>query len=204
MNKYLWPFPYCRQKKYQQARQLLSETTVSSIDQEVIELSNLTHQLINVLDHLDQHRRLRNQQVQIKNRELRKDRDFIKSLLDTAQLIVLTIDKKFDISLFNDYGEQITGYNKNEVLNTNVARMFPASHWTEANIHFNELLAGHQRIAQQDAELIDKNGLIRQISWLHSRLEHDNQQAVILSVGLDMTDKKTLKNALSGWLSMTR
>ncbi len=182
--------PLLSAKKYQQARQLLSETTVSSIDQEVIELSNLTHQLINVLDHLDQHRRLRNQQVQIKNRELRKDRDFIKSLLDTAQLIVLTIDKKFDISLFNDYGEQITGYNKNEVLNTNVARMFPASHWTEANIHFNELLAGHQRIAQQDAELIDKNGLIRQISWLHSRLEHDNQQAVILSVGLDMTDKK--------------
>ncbi|HAD31060.1 MAG TPA: GGDEF domain-containing protein [Methylophaga sp.] len=182
--------PLLSAKKYQQARQLLSETTVSSIDQEVIELSNLTHQLINVLDHLDQHRRLRNQQVQIKNRELRKDRDFIKSLLDTAQLIVLTIDKKFDISLFNDYGEQITGYNKNEVINTNVARMFPASHWTEANIHFNELLAGHQRIAQQDAELIDKTGLIRQISWLHSRLEHDNQQAVILSVGLDMTDKK--------------
>ncbi|HCD05547.1 MAG TPA: GGDEF domain-containing protein, partial [Methylophaga sp.] len=81
--------------------------------------------MINVLDHLDQHRRLRNQQVQIKNRELRKDRDFIKSLLDTAQLIVITINKQFEISLFNDYGEKITGYSKTEVLNSNVARMFP-------------------------------------------------------------------------------
>ena len=182
--------PLLSAKKYQQARQLLSENISSSLDQEVVDLSHLTHQLINVLDHLDQHRRLRNQQVQIKNRELRKDRDFIKSLLDTAQLIVITINKQFEISLFNDYGEKITGYSKTEVLNSNVARMFPASHGTEANIHFNELLAGHQRIAQQDAELIDKSGLIRQISWLHSRLEHDNQQAVILSVGLDMTDKK--------------
>lgn len=182
--------PLLSAKKYQQARGLLSETTSSNIDQEVIDLSNITNQLINVLDQLDQNSRLRNQQVQIKNRELQKERDFIKSLLDTAQLIVLTINKQFEISLFNDYGEHITGYSKQEMLETNVARMFPAGHWTEANIHFNELLAGHQRIAQQDAELIDKNGLIRQISWLHSRLEHDNQQAVILSVGLDMTDKK--------------
>jgi len=182
--------PLLSAKKYQQARQLLLETSTSRIDQEVIDLSNITKQLINVLDQLDQHGRLRNQQVQIKNRELQKERDFIKSLLDTAQLIVFTINKQFDISLFNDYGEKITGFSKIEMLDTNVARLFPASHWTEANIHFNELLAGHQRIAQQDAELIDKNGLIRQISWLHSRLEHDNQQAVILSVGLDMTDKK--------------
>lgn len=182
--------PLLSAKKYQQARVLLSETTSRNIDQEVIDLSNITNQLINVLDQLDQNSRIRNQQVQIKNRELQKERDFIKSLLDTAQLIVLTINKQFEISLFNDYGEHITGYSKQEMLETNVARMFPAGHWTEANIHFNELLAGHQRIAQQDAELIDKNGLIRQISWLHSRLEHDNQQAVILSVGLDMTDKK--------------
>lgn len=182
--------PLLSAKKYQQARLLLSETTSSNIDQEVIDLSNITNQLINVLDQLDQNSRIRNQQVQIKNRELQKERDFIKSLLDTAQLIVLTINKQFEISLFNDYGEHITGYSKQEMLETNVARMFPAGHWTEANIHFNELLAGHQRIAQQDAELIDKNGLIRQISWLHSRLEHDNQQALILSVGLDMTDKK--------------
>lgn len=182
--------PLLSAKKYQQARLLLSETTSRNIDQEVIDLSNITNQLINVLDQLDQNSRIRNQQVQIKNRELQKERDFIKSLLDTAQLIVLTINKQFEISLFNDYGEHITGYSKQEMLETNVARMFPAGHWTEANIHFNELLAGHQRIAQQDAELIDKNGLIRQISWLHSRLEHDNQQAVILSVGLDMTDKK--------------
>lgn len=182
--------PLLSAKKYQQARLLLSESTVNNIDQEVIDLSNITNQLINVLDQLDQGVRLRNQQVQINNRELRRERDFIKSLLDTAQLIVLTINKRFEISLFNDYGELITGYSKNEMLGTNVARMFPASHWSDANIHFNELLAGHQRIAQQDSELIDKNGLIRQISWLHSRLEHDNQQAVILSVGLDMTDKK--------------
>jgi diguanylate cyclase (GGDEF)-like protein/PAS domain S-box-containing protein len=182
--------PLLSAKKYQQARLLLSETSINNSDQEVIDLSNITNHLINVLDQLDQHGRLRNQQVQIKNRELQKERDFIKSLLDTAQLIVLTINKKFEISLFNDYGEKITGFSKDEMLDTNVARMFPASHWTEANIHFNELLAGHQRIAQQDSELIDKNGLIRQISWLHSRLEHDNQQAVILSVGLDMTDKK--------------
>ena len=182
--------PLLSAKKYQQARLLLSETSINNSDQEVIDLSNITNHLINVLDQLDQNGRIRNQQVQIKNRELRKERDFIKSLLDTAQLIVLTINKKFEISLFNDYGEKITGFSKDEMLDTNVARMFPASHWTEANIHFNELLAGHQRIAQQDSELIDKNGLIRQISWLHSRLEHDNQQAVILSVGLDMTDKK--------------
>ncbi|MCL5975204.1 MAG: hypothetical protein M1270_05160, partial [Gammaproteobacteria bacterium] len=77
--------PLLSAKKYQQARLLLSETSINNSDQEVLDLSNITYHLINVLDQLDQNGRLRNQQVQIKNRELRKERDFIKSLLDTAQ-----------------------------------------------------------------------------------------------------------------------
>ncbi|HCD05548.1 MAG TPA: hypothetical protein DEQ60_09520, partial [Methylophaga sp.] len=44
--------PLLSAKKYQQARQLLSENISSSLDQEVVDLSHLTHQLINVLDHL--------------------------------------------------------------------------------------------------------------------------------------------------------
>lgn len=182
--------PLLSAKKYHEAQQIFGQLEAATKHQEIEDLHRAGRQLADMLEQLDVHMQQRNLQIHGKSDELRGERDFIKSLLDTAQLIILTINQKFEITLFNDHGEKLTGYAETEILNTDVARMFPAGNWTEAKTRFNELLAGNLRIAQQDAELIDKSGLIKQISWLHSRLENNNNDAVILSVGLDMTAKK--------------
>lgn len=182
--------PLLSAKKYQEAKELISEVRTAAKYQEIYALQSATRQLAEVLEQLDTNIQQRTQMVNARTLELRNERDFIKSLLDTAQLIVMTINQEFKVTMFNDHGEKLTGYKEAEVTNTDVARMFPAGNWLEAKMRFNELLAGNMHIAQQDSELIDKNGLIKQISWLHSRLENNNNNAVILSVGMDMTEKK--------------
>lgn len=182
--------PMLSAKKYQEAQQIFRQLESAIVHQEIIGLQRAGTQLADVLEQLDINIFQRSQQIHAKSDELRSERDFIKSLLDTAQLIIVTVNEQFQVTLFNDHGEKLTGFKEIELLNTDVARMFPAGHWLEAKTRFNELMAGNIRIAQQDAELIDKNGLIKQISWLHSRLENNNNNAVILSVGLDMTAKK--------------
>ncbi len=181
--------PLLSSKKYDDAKTIFNQVAGSSKHQEINQLQFATYQLTNLLQKLDTDVSHRSQSIHSKNEELQQERDFIKSLLDTAQLIVLTIDENFEITLFNDYGEKVTGYKESEILSSDVARMFPAGNWTEAQMLFKELLEGNMHIGQQDAELIDAQGHIKQISWLHSRIDNSKQNAAILSVGLDMTEK---------------
>ena len=190
LEQITFALPLLSAKKYQEAQQIFDRLETALQHQEIADLQRASRQLANVLEQLDVNIQQRSQHINAKSDELRSERDFIKSLLDTAQLIIVTMNEQFQVTLFNDHGEKLTGYKEAEILNTDVARMFPAGNWLEAKNRFNELLAGNLQITEQDAELIDKNGLIKQISWLHSRLENNNNNAVILSVGLDMTEKK--------------
>jgi diguanylate cyclase (GGDEF)-like protein/PAS domain S-box-containing protein len=182
--------PLLSAKKYDEAKEVFKLLENQSKHQEINQLRYATLQLTSLLEQLDANVLQRSKVIRAKNDELQHERDFIKSLVDTAQLIIFTINADFEITLFNDFGEHVTGYTEKDLLNTSVSRMFPAGNWTEAQSFFNELLANNLPIAQQDAELIDREDHIKEISWLHSRIEGGSNEAVILSVGLDMTEKK--------------
>lgn len=182
--------PLLSAKKYQQAKQVFQHIKHDAKLKEIGELQAASIQLSNVLEQLDDNVSQRTKMLHATNQELRGERDFVKNLLDTAQLIILTINDDFQVTMFNDYGEKITGFSEAEILHSDVARFFPAGNWIEAETFFRELFAGNIPIAQQESELIDREGRIRQISWLHSRLDNNADHAVLMSVGLDMTEKK--------------
>lgn len=200
LEKITHAMPMLSSKKYAQAKETFAAVATSSNHREINQLQAATYQLSSLLEQLDADIYERTQSVRDKNTELKNERDFIKNLLDTAQLIILTINDKMEITLFNDYGEKVTGFSEKNILKSNVSRMFPAGNWTEAQMLFNELLADNMPIAQQDAELIDSDGHIKQISWLHSRIKNHHHHAAILSVGLDMTEKKEAEKRVV-WLA---
>lgn len=188
--------PLLSSKKYDQAKEIFHLLEDQTKHQEINQLRYATMQLTSLLEQLDANVTQRSEVIRAKNDELQHERDFVKGLVDTAQLIIFTIDKNFEITLFNDFAEKVTGYKETDILNTPVSRMFPAGNWTEAQSLFNELLANNLPIAQQDAELIDHEDHIKEISWLHSRIEGGQHEAVILSVGLDMTEKKAAEKRI--------
>jgi diguanylate cyclase (GGDEF)-like protein/PAS domain S-box-containing protein len=182
--------PLLSAKKYDEAKQIFQATENHTRLSEIGELLTVSTELSSVLEKLDQSVGKRSKMLHAANEQLRGERDFVKNLLDTAQLIIFTVDDDFKITMFNDFGEKLTGFAQAEVIDSDVARFFPAGNWTEAQTLFRELAAGNMQIAQQESELIDKQGHIRNISWLHSRIENNVNHAVLMSVGLDMTDKK--------------
>lgn len=182
--------PLLSAKKYDEAKQIFQATENHTRLSEIGELLTVSTELSSVLEKLDQSVGKRSKMLHAANEQLRGERDFVKNLLDTAQLIIFTVDDDFKITMFNDFGEKLTGFAEAEVIDSDVARFFPAGNWTEAQTLFRELAAGNMQIAQQESELIDKQGHIRNISWLHSRIENNVNHAVLMSVGLDMTDKK--------------
>ncbi len=182
--------PLLSSKKYFEAKEAFKLGDKKSEHEEITQLQFAVFQLTSLLEKLDANVNQRSQLIHAQKNELETDRDFIRNLLNTAQLIILTTDDQLNITTFNDYAEKITGFTENDMIETAVSRMFPAGNWTEASVLFAELLLGNMTIAEQDAEMIDVDGHIKQISWLHSRIENSDHSTAILSVGLDMTSKK--------------
>ena len=192
--------PLLSQKKYAEVHRVFEELDERSGHKEINQLKFATVQLTNLLEKLDIEVHNNQKIIQQQTKALELDQKFIRGLLNTAQLIILTINENFEITLFNDYGEQVIGLKKDQVVNSHVSRMFPAGNWTEAESFFIELLSKKISIAQQEAELIDHNSDIKHISWLHSRIKESDGKSAILSVGLDMTEKKTAEKHVI-WLA---
>ena len=182
--------PLLSAKKYDEAKEAFKLGDKLSEHKEITQLQFAVFQLTSLLEKLDGNVSQRSQLILAQKNELENERDFIQNLLNTAQLIILTTDEDLNITTFNDFAVKITGFTQNEMIESAVSRLFPAGNWTEAGPLFEELLLGNMTIAQQDAEMIDVNGHIKQISWLHSRIENSNHSSAILSVGLDITSKK--------------
>ena len=182
--------PLLSSKQYDVAKAQLQRIATSSTHYEINSLQDASFQLASFLEQLDVEKLNRTLAINAKNNELQTERDFVKSLVNTAQLIILTVNDQFDITLFNHHGEIITGLSEKTLINTNAARLFPSGNWTETQSLFKELFAGNMTIAQQDAELIDHLGHIKHISWLHSLIAINGNKTSILSVGMDMTEKK--------------
>ena len=182
--------PLLSSKKYTEAREAFRLDGQKTREVEITQLQFTVFQLTSLLEKLDASVNQRSQLILSQKDELQDERDFIKNLLDTAQLIILTIDDELNVTMFNQYAEKISGFTKNDMIETTVSRMFPAGNWIEAEPLFNELLLGNMTIAQQDAEMIDSKGHIKHLSWLHSRIETKNNVRSILCVGLDTTSKK--------------
>lgn len=85
--------PMLSSKKYDDAKTVFDQAAEGSRHQEINQLHFATLQLTKLLEQLVTDVDQRSKSVQPKNRELQLERDFIKTLLDTAESIVLTTDE---------------------------------------------------------------------------------------------------------------
>ena len=188
--------PLVASKKYIEAREQCEKIDEVQSDPAIVKLKQALCDLASMLEALESKVSQRNKAVFRAHQALKSERDFITQLVDTAQMIVMTSDDQHIIQLFNHYGEQLTGFSRDEVEGSDVARFFPPGHWSETDHILKELLLGNIQIAQQEAELVDKAGHLKQISWFHSRVERNNETTLILSVGLDNTQTRAAEKRI--------
>ncbi len=188
--------PLVASKKYMEAREQCESINEANSDQAVVNLKQELCNLATMLEDLEDKVSQRNKAVFKAHQALKNERDFITQLVDTAQMIVMTSDDKQIIHLFNNYGKQLTGFSHEEVVGSEIARFFPPGNWSETDNILKELLIGNIQIAQQEAELVDKAGSLKQISWFHSRVERNNKETMILSVGLDTTQTRAAEQRI--------
>jgi diguanylate cyclase (GGDEF)-like protein/PAS domain S-box-containing protein len=134
--------------------------------------------------------------------ELRRERDFVKGLLDTAQVIILTQNAEREIMMVNDYGQSLSGFTQERLFSKDFTKLI-ASDQSSSDIPecLAEIAGAKREQLRHEAQLLCNDGSTRDVAWLHSRLGgRSKNEPVILSVGLDVTDQKHAERRLS-WLA---
>ncbi len=137
-----------------------------------------------------------------KVQELASERDFIKHLFDNAQVIIITQDKLGNILLINDYGSKTTGYTNEDLTGKSFSKTLSnINNISSHNRLLTEVALGIRQQIQLETTVTCKHGAKRNVVWLHSHLNaSSNKDPVMLSVGLDITERKEAEHRLA-WLA---
>ncbi len=188
--------PLLAEGAYGQARADLSASKQVSPFRDEVDL--LYETAVTLSDQLEENARA----ISTKNQELAVERDFVRGLLDSAQVLVVTQTRFGVIQAANELAAQLTGFSPSELKGRRFVDLIG-----DVEAH-REVLAGLEALTQtggrrleQEYPLSRRDGEARQIVWVHTPLreEHSDGTAV-LSVGLDVTDRVEAESRMR-WLA---
>jgi len=122
--------------------------------------------------------------------ELRRERDFTRRLLDTAEAIVLVLDARGRIVRFNPHMERLAGRLLEEVRERDWFETFvPERDRARTRWLFKQAVAG-RNMRGNIYPIVTREGAERQIEWFESLLEHsEGHPGGLLCIGLDVTER---------------
>ncbi len=132
---------------------------------------------------------------------LQRERDFVTSLFDTAEAVILTQGRDGVIQSLNQHGGRLLGLPVPLPPDCRFAAIGLLDEAEGAPAQLQSLYAGEIQRLQLDTRFRSADGRELHLSWQHSRLrdvgDHD---ACILSIGLDMTERRHAESRLY-WLA---
>ncbi|RMH13667.1 MAG: PAS domain S-box protein, partial [Gammaproteobacteria bacterium] len=154
------------------------------------------------LENLEKKAQSRARKLSEQKKVLRRERDFVSHLLNTAQVIVLTQNQRGKILSLNRFGRELLQYEADEIISAPfVCFLSDGETDPELNKHLKAMREGHLTQYRHESLTLCKDGSTRNIAWLHSKLDcSEEDEPAILSVGLDVTEYKRVETHLA-WLA---
>jgi PAS domain S-box-containing protein len=154
------------------------------------------------LENVGLHNRMRNEIVK-RLKTLKKERNFISAILDTADALVMALSRSGQIVHFNRACEQISGYTFAEMKNHYTWELLPPETAALAQSYFTDLSPGHvterprELPGRFEADLITKTGQKRLIAWSTATLfDKSGLVEYVIATGIDITEQKQAETAL--------
>lgn len=194
--------PLLAGSEFGQARKYLSPRNRRWFTDELDVLERTALKVCEELEALNQTVADNTRELHTQMTEQTRARQFVSRLLDTAPLIILTQSRDGQIELMNRWGREVTG-NPGEL-------DAPLSDFQSLHLPDTMPEAWLERLQdldnidppryQHEAQLKDRDGGLRYVTWLHSLVESEAGKPSILSVGMDLTKRVEAENKLS-WLA---
>ncbi|SFK72274.1 bifunctional diguanylate cyclase/phosphodiesterase [Methylophaga sulfidovorans] len=192
--------PLLAEKKYLYVRNTLNRAAPNRFVDELNILEQSAIVLSEQLEDLENSVIQQTDSLNKRTEELIQERDFVSNLIDTAQLLIITLDKNYCVTSFNELATKITGYQADDVLGQSFEQFFHPSDWQEIQQSLDQLSYKGEKILHIESNILAADGQTHTISWIHSNFSIPTNNAVILSVGIDITEKKQNETELL-WLA---
>ena len=145
----------------------------------------------------EQQLRAANQQLIAGEHELKKEKIFSEKIVETANAIIIGVDKDHITRIFNKGAEDITGYTKAEVIGKDWFKLFfPKGMLDEMNKVWKDAwgISSHSNINS----ILSKKGKEIIVSWQNTGMyeSEDVSKHLLLSIGEDITERKQSEDNL--------
>ena len=130
-------------------------------------------------------------------KELEKQRDFVESILETANSLIVCLDSEANILVFNYQCEVVTGYKREEVLGKHWPSLFvPDKFRPPPDMTFADWVRQHPK-DQYEQIIRTKTGEPKTILWSNSAIiDPDSDNITAIAIGHDITNTKAVEAAL--------
>jgi len=191
--------PLLAEGEFEKVRNSLAKRKSHRIGNEVDVLADAAAHLSVKLEELTGQVEERSRSLEVRMEELARERDFVKRLLDTAQLAIFTHDVGGSVRTANRYAQLLTGYSSFELVGKSfldLTEQDPCILALTEEKQKNQAVSGHQY--QCESKIRSKDGSTRDVAWFHTLVpgREAGSEKLILSVGLDLTDRKKLEEQL--------
>jgi PAS domain S-box-containing protein len=128
---------------------------------------------------------------------LKKERNFLSAILDTASELVIVLDPQGFIVSFNRASEQLTGYTFEEVRGKSFVDLFiPPEDRASIRATFEQILDGNIPL-QHENVWRTRNGEFITIDWTNTALLDDTGRVeFVIATGVDVTRRKKFEDEI--------
>ncbi len=131
------------------------------------------------------------------SQKLARERDFTRSILQTANSLIICLDERAEILIFNEECERVTGYSGDEVRGKRWSDIFvPPEYRHEGLKDFGTWVREHPHDRKEEP-IITKSGERRCILWSNSSfISPDTGELAAIAIGYDITEVKRANQQL--------
>ncbi len=132
------------------------------------------------------------------NEELKKSKRVLEEYLNIAAEIVISLNEKGQITLINDSGCKLLGYEKGELIGKDwFETCIPEEAVEEIRGIFNNIMEGNaDSVKRFENQVMTRNGEKKTLLWHNTNIVDGNQIIGTLSSGEDITQRKESEQAL--------
>jgi diguanylate cyclase (GGDEF)-like protein/PAS domain S-box-containing protein len=122
---------------------------------------------------------------------LKKERDFSKSIVDEANIMLVVWNPDGTVIKFNKYAEEITGYSTNETKNLRLVDFLIPEDYKNYMVEAFYKITQGKLAKNHENPIICKDGRRLNILWNNNLIyREDNVPEMIISTGLDITESR--------------
>jgi len=164
-------------------------------------LNSSAMRLSHLLEELQSELHSRAEELEKKTVDLEAEKHFVQGILDTAHALILTQDRTGCIAMVNHHCSWITGYDTGELVGKSFFWLLPQSEQLpDLQFQINELANGFRNELHHESAVVRKDGTTMYMAWYHSLLPNGKEGHQILSIALDISERKEAEERL-GWLA---